>query len=125
MYYCFQFAGVLLMVLIAPWFYKIWVRESVKVDSVLTIGMAVYIIVQSIAAIYMYLINGIGKIRIQLIIYLIFAAIAWPLMLLCCRALGLIGILIAPTIVYLVQAIFGKLQIEKLLSRHCHGLWNE
>lgn len=114
---------MILMVVIAPWFYKVWIGESVQIGTVVSIGMSVYIVVQSLGSVYMQLINGIGTIRIQLVVYLIFALISWPLMMYSCRAFGLAGILISPTLVYIAQAILGKIQIEKLLSGKAVGIW--
>lgn len=115
--------SVVVMIFIAPWFYKVWIGDSVMVGTMLTIGMAVFILAQSIGAVYMHLINGIGKIRIQLILYIGFAFVAWPMMQYSCRLFGLLGILIAPTLVYMVQAIVGKIQIEKILTGKPGGIW--
>lgn len=120
-----EVASVVLMIIIAPWFYKVWIGDSVSVGTVLTIGMAFFILSQSIGAVYMNLINGIGTIRLQLIVYIIFALISWPIMLFACRNFGLVGILAAPTIVYTVQAILGKVQIEKILSGTNKGIWSK
>lgn len=117
--------AVALMVIIAPWFYKIWIGDKVTVGTVLTIGMAVFILVQSLGAIYMHLINGIGTIRVQLIVYIVFAVISWPLMQYSCRIFGLVGILVAPSLVFIVQAILGKIQIEIILKNIKTGIWNK
>lgn len=121
---CEVFA-VILMILIAPWFYGIWIGGSVSIDSSLTIGMALFLLVQSIGAVYMHMINGIGKIRVQLIVYVVFALVSLPLMLYSCRTYGLLGILIAPTIVYTIQAVLGRIQIDKILNDKSTGIWNK
>ena len=102
-----EIVAVGLMMIISPWFYKVWIGDSVKVGTLLSLGMAIYILVQSIGAVYMQLINGIGTIRIQLIVYVIFALVALPLMQYSCRAFGLVGVLVAPSLVYFVQALLG------------------
>ena len=117
--------AVALMVIIAPWFYKIWIGDKVSVGTALTIGMAVFLLVQSIGAVYTHLINGVGTIRIQLMVYVVFAVISWPLMQYSCRLYGLVGILVAPSLVYMVQAILGKIQIEKILNKTNTGIWNK
>ena len=63
----------------------------------------------------MYLINGIGKVRIQLMIYVLFAIISIPVLNWSCKEWGVIGLLVTPTIVFLVQAIFCKIQLKKIL----------
>ena len=93
--------------------------------TLLSLGMAIYILVQSIGAVYMQLINGIGTIRIQLIVYVIFALVALPLMQYSCRAFGLVGVLVAPSLVYFVQALLGKIQIEKIMNKTNTGVWNK
>lgn len=120
-----EFVVMAFMVIIAPWFFKFWIGDSVSVSTPLSIGMAAYLIIQSLGAVYMHLINGIGKIRIQLLVYVCFAMIAWPLMQFSCRFLGLTGVLVAPTIVYAVQALLGRIQIEKILSKKSSGIWNK
>ena len=116
---------VVLMVIIAPWFYKVWIGDSLSIQTALSIMMALFILVQSIAAVYMNLINGIGKVRIQLFIYVFFAILAWPLMQLTCRKFGLMGVLVVPTMVCSIQALIGKIQLGKLLSGSCTGIWNK
>lgn len=120
-----EIVAVVIMIFIAPWFYSIWIGDDVSIGTVLTVAMAVYILTQSIGSVYMNLINGIGTIRIQLITYLVFAAISWPLMQYSCRSFGLVGILVAPTIVYAVQAFLGKVQIEKILAGTNKGIWSK
>ena len=116
---------VVVMILIAPWFFKIWIGNSVSVSVALSICMALFVLVQSIGSVYMYLINGIGTIRIQLIVYVVFALISWPLMQFSCRQFGLVGILLAPSLVYIAQAVLGKIQIEKVLNKTSSGIWNK
>lgn len=120
-----EIVATVIMVLVAPWFYHVWLGESVTIGTTLTIGMAGLVLTQSIGTVYMHLINGVGTIRVQLIIYVCFALVSLPLMIYSCRIFGLLGILIAPTAVYAVQAIFGKIQIEKILSGKSTGVWNK
>ena len=72
----------------------------------------------------MYMINGVGTVAIQLIIYLTFALIAWPLMVFSCRWFGLPGIVIIPSVVVLLQALFGKIQIGKIINGSSTVLWS-
>lgn len=116
---------VAVMVVMSPWFYKIWVGDSVSISKDLTIGMSVFMLVQSIGAIYMNLINGIGTIRIQLIIYVAFAIISLPLMQFFCRQYGIVGVLSVPVFVYSIQAMFGKIQLEKILAKKASGIWTK
>ena len=121
---CEVFA-VVIMIFVSSWFYKVWIGDSVTIDLKLGIGMAFFILSQSIGAVYMNLINGVGTIRLQLIVYILFAIISWPLMLFSSRAFGLVGILVAPTIAYIAQAVIGKIQVEKILAGKNKGIWGK
>ena len=85
--------------------------------------MGIYMLCQIAGNIYMYIINGTSKVRLQMIVYLIFAFISIPLMSLSCKHFGIEGIVIVPSIIYIIQAIIGKVQITKLINRSAQGIW--
>ena len=117
--------AALVMILVANPFYGMWVGDEVHIHLSTTVSIAIYISLFNLGQIYMYMINGVGTVAIQLIIYLIFALIAWPLMVFSCRWYGLPGIVIIPSIVVLLQALFGKIQIGKIISESAIGLWRK
>ena len=118
------FAG-LVMLLLAPFAYKIWVGDMVTISFSLNICMFVYYIFYILGYIYMSMINGIGTIRIQLIIYLSFAAISWPFLVFSCKVFGVCGVLIPPLTVYAFQALLGKIQLRKLMNGTAVGIWSK
>ena len=117
--------GSVIMILLADFFYNIWIGNDIQIQLSTTVSLAIYVSVFNLGQIYMYLVNGIGTIRIQLIIYLIFAITAWPLMVLSCRLFGLPGIVILPSMVVFLQALFGRIQIEKAIHGQTRGLWGK
>ena len=115
----------LFMLAISPLFYKFWIKDSVVIPFSLSLAMAVFVLSHSIGDLYMYMINGIGTIRLQLIIYVVFACIAWPCLVWSCRYFGIYGIVLFPSAVYVVQAVFGKIQLNKLISGRASGIWTQ
>ena len=113
----------LIMLFLADSFFEIWIGKEVHVRLSTTVSLAIYVSLFNIGQIYMYLINGIGTIRIQLIIYSVFALLSWPLMVLFCRVFGLSGIVVVPAAVVLLQAVFGKIQLLKIIHSHATGIW--
>ena len=73
----------------------------------------------------MYLINGIGKVTIQLIVYLVFALISIPLLIYSCRLIGIVGPIFVGALVYAVQCFFGHVQLKLILSGRAKGLWDK
>lgn len=113
----------ILMVIMSPLFYKIWLGKSVEMPIGISIAMFFLIISQSLGEIFMTLINGIGTIRIQLITYVIFAVLAWPLFTISGKEFGLIGIIAIPSAVYMVQGVISLIQIKKILNKTAKGIW--
>ena len=112
-----------LMILLAPIFFKLWIGDSIVVPIGLHVGMALYICSMIYASISMYLLNGIGKISLQLIIYIAFAIISIPIMNILSNGFGAYGILFFLSIVYLCQGTIGCIQINKILSQSAKGIW--
>lgn len=106
-------------------FYKYWLHNALTVSFTISIFVALYIIINMRGSLYMALINGIGKLQLQLYIYLIFALLAYPLMNYFCKKWGIPGLLLIPSIVYLIQAISGQIQIHKILNKKCSGIWDK
>lgn len=114
---------LILMVLCSNILYQWWVGNSVSVPFSLSVYMAVYVLFQTGGNIYMYLINGTSKVRLQLMVYLLFALVALPLMNFCCKRYGVNGILIVPIVVFGLQAIVGRIQIWKIVNCKAQGIW--
>lgn len=116
---------LILMVLCSNFLYQWWVGNSVSVSFSLSVCMAVYILFQMGGNVYMYLINGTGKVRLQLMVYIILALVALPLINVCCKQYGVNGVLIVPVVAFALQAIVGRMQIWKIIKNKAKGIWLE
>lgn len=85
----------------------------------------IYTLFLIIANVYHYMINGTGKVYIQLIIYLVFAPFAYPGMTYMCRYWGVSGLLVIPSLVFIFQILFCRIQLKKILQDRATGLWNK
>lgn len=117
--------AIAIMYFAANYFYRLWIKDMVTVSTSTNISVAIYVILLLWGNIYMYMINGIGTIRIQLIIYLSFAAISYPLMTYMCERFGIPGLLLIPCLVFFIQSLLGKVQLNKLLKEKAIGIWNK
>lgn len=115
--------GGVLMFLISPFAYRLWLGENINISIEVTSICLICMVCQALSTIYMYLINGIGYIRLQLYIYLLFVIITWPAMVLASHYWGIIGIVSVPTFAYLTQGIVAKIQLTKIMSRKASGIW--
>lgn len=106
-------------------FYKLWVGDQVQVSWTMSIVVAIYNVAICASNVYTCLISGIGKIKLQLYVYVAFAIIAYPVMTYSCRYMGIPGLVLFPTIVYVVQSWVMRKQMMKILTRRARGIWNE
>ena len=114
--------GILMLVL-SDWFYTIWIGDSVDVPFLLSLQTMLLVLSLIIANTYMLPINGIGTLKIQLIVFVFSALSSWFFITIACRLWGLYGIAITPMIIYILQAIMGKVQITKILNKKASGIW--
>ena len=121
--WAFTSVGCLVMFALSQPFYRLWVGSDVTVATSLSLAVAVYFIVSNLGNTYMYVINGIGTIRLQLLTYVAFALVAWPFMLWAGSYFGIVGIIMVPSVAMLLQALIGKIQLSKLLNKTAHGMW--
>lgn len=110
------------MILVSKPLYHLWIGNSLDIPFEVTLAMAISVFVQTYGALNMYLINGIGAIRLQTIIYAFYAVIAWPLFIFSCRW-GLVGVIAIPALVYLTQGISGNIQLYKIINKKANGIW--
>lgn len=109
---------------IVPFAYRLWLGDSVQVSWPLSICMMVYFSVLSYSNMYMILLNGIGKVFLQMLIYIICACVGLPLSYYFCGIYGIPGTIFVLATVYFMQAVFAKIQLNKILSGSCTGIMN-
>lgn len=115
----------ILLLCCSSWVYKVWLHGSIEVQLTTSISMFIYINVLSFSTMYMILLNGIGKVYLQMIIYLICAIVAIPSSIYLCGIFGISGILIVLSSVYALQGFLARIQLNKLLNRGATGIWNK
>lgn len=118
--------GIVCMAVISGYVYKIWVGEDVKIDFRMTIVMALYIFILIYSMRYSYFINGIGKLRLQIIfttgaailfIPLAYAVTNWTHDIIC-----FMGVM---CLVNIPGVIVNRIQFYKLLNGQATGIWTK
>lgn len=119
--------GCLLIVVISPWIFKIWIGDKADVPIVMSLAVAVMMLLDMWIRIYDYFINGVGKIRIQMIITVAMAIVYIPLAYYFTIVLkmGSIGVVLASIVSYLVSAIISPIQAKMILKGTAKGIWDK
>lgn len=117
------FFVLLLMVLVSPWVYSVWIEDKCDVPFIMTALMALYVYILVLSMRYSCFLNGVGALKIQLYMsssVLFFIPLAW------CAShythdinwfMVVMCLCIAPSI------IVNKIQFSKILNGTATGIW--
>lgn len=114
-----------LLLICSPVAYKLWLHGSVVIPVETSVSMFIYINILSFSTMYMILLNGTGKVFLQMLIYLACALVAIPASIALCGMFGIPGVLIVLSLVYGIQAFAARIQLNKILSNQPTGIWNK
>ena len=114
-----------ILLAISPIAYKLWLHDSIEIPFATSVSMFVYINVLSFSTMYMILLNGTGKVFLQMVIYIICALVSIPTCVALCGRLGVPGILIVLSSVYALQAGAARIQLNKILLNQSTGIWDK
>lgn len=114
---------MMVMVVISPWVYDIWIGD-ITIDFRMSIVMATYIFILIYSMRYSYFINGIGKLRLQLIFTVSAAIIFIPLAYLATKwTHNIIWFMVVMCLVNIPGLIINRIQFHKLINGKATGIW--
>lgn len=120
-----SFPTLVLLTIISPFLFNIWLGKKVESSIYVSMAVAFYTFCKIMGNIYMYQLNGTGKVRIQLITYAVIAIFAIPAMIYSSRQWGIVGIVIVPTFAFIMQFIICRIQLNKIIHQTATGIWNK
>jgi len=109
----------------SPTIFKWWVGPNINIPFSLSIAMTVYIIAYGWQTIHVYFLNGIGKIRLQLYLVVVSGLINIPIAIFFGKRIGLAGITLSNTILFIILGILFSIQVKKIINRNAKGIWNK
>ncbi len=118
---------VLGMVFSSEFVYKLWIGNTIKVPFSISLAMGCHIILFTWYATFAYIINGIGKIKLQLYLMIIISLLVIPLSIILVKTLhlGVEGVIFAGFICTVPGSIIIPIQLNKILNNKARGLWNK
>ncbi len=124
-FWCVLLCGII-MFLLSPVVYRIWLgKDTIDIPYVITGLVLAYCLFEILYKIYGTIINGTGKLHLQMIVTSIIAILYIPFAFFLGRTMGLNGVLIANTIVFFLNYIWSKRQCNKIINQTATGIWNK
>ena len=124
-----NFIGILLslvgvgLLVFSDFAYKIWLGKTLAVDHK-TLGLAlIYFMLLIRYSTYGYILNGIGKIHIQLVITSIVAVFFIPATIFLSKSFGLNGVFLSLILTAFINATWSSIQFNKIINGKAKGIW--
>ena len=105
--------------------FAFWVGKDIEISYILSgLWMSLFII-QMFNSIFFHIINGSGKIKLQMIVYSIGMIVNIPLSIIFAKTfnLGTSGVILATVICQLFHTIYLPVQYRKIVNKKDTGIW--
>lgn len=115
---------VVAMVAFSNVFYRLWVGNGVEIPLGMTALVGAYMTVITVSTRYSIILNGMGKLRLQLYVTATVALLFIPCAVVICRLTGNINwLLVFMCLANTPGLIINYIQYRKMLNGTAHGVW--
>lgn len=114
----------LFMLLISKYVFNFWVGNMVSVSFSMSLVIALFVVINLWNMLFSQLLNGMGKIKLQLYMSLIGTILNIPLAVFLGKQYGVIGVVVSSIILSLISALYGPYQVNLLLNKRAKGIWD-
>ena len=116
-----------LMTIISKYVYEFWVGDQIGISYLLSASWALFIILETYSKIYTYFLNGVGKVKLQMITAVVSIFVNIPLSILFAKTmnLGIVGVILATCVSIIIDCITRKIQVAKIINGKAQGIWNQ
>jgi len=117
----------LIMLCLSNFAYKVWIGSAVNIPFSLSLGMLLFVVISTWNHVFIYFVNGVGKIRLQFYSAVIESLANIPLSILLAKYfnLGSVGVILATSICILPRSIWAPVQYYKIINNRAHGIWGK
>ena len=125
--YMFSVFIMIIMALIAPWVYDVWIGTKADISYKMTLFVCVYVVIQNWDGLQVNLINGIGTVRLQTYVTTLGLFLHIPLSLYLGKVLHFqaLGVIFSMIFINIIYSMIFTLQINKILNKKAVGIWAE
>lgn len=116
---------LLIMVCLSKFVYRVWVGADLNIPYSISILTAIYVFVTICSTAYSYILNGLGKLRIQMINTFSVALLFIPFCYFLGLRFGLNGVIWGMAFLNLSGVILNRIQVKKVLYGTASGIWNK
>lgn len=116
---------IIVLTALSPLIYHLWIGDKIEIPFEITLFISFFLAINSWDALQVYMINGVGAVKLQTNVVLIGLILHIPLALFLGNKLGVIGVILSMTCINLIYSAIFTIQINKILKNKAHGIWNK
>ncbi len=117
--------GLILLVTFSSTAYHLWLGDKIVIPFKITIAVGFYVLMLGIVGLHTQILNGIGKVRIQILTYSLATFAHIPLALFLGKKFDIIGVILSGSFFYLIISFFTVKQVNLLLEKKAVRIWNK
>lgn len=111
------------MLILSATVYRLWVGDNVSIPIGLSIVCGVYVTISNWNNIFAYMLNGLGKIRLQLYCSIVAGILFFPLAYYLGHKIGTAGVMVAMCCCLFIASVYAPVQFWKIISNRATGIW--
>jgi O-antigen/teichoic acid export membrane protein len=115
----------LFMLLVSHFAYFFWIGETVKIPIILSCSLALNVIIIGWNTIYVQFINGVGKLKLQLLSGVFGTLITIPLAVYFGKIWGISGVVFSSCLLGFINTGWTYFQYNKIINNKAEGIWNK
>lgn len=114
-----------LMVIISPFVFKLWLQDNLHIPILISVAVATSICLTTFVNMFNLVLNGTGKIRLQMYAWIFAACLNIPASIFFAEVLnlGVVGIVLGTVVSLIPVAVSSPIQVMKILRGKERGLW--
>lgn len=113
------------MFVVAPFFYSLWIGDEVVIPWSVSLVTMAYILMFNLNSCATFLINGLNKIRVQMITSVVFTVLYIVAVITIDGRYGIEGIVLSMAITYFLMTVIHLYQCRLFLQQKAKGIWNK
>lgn len=117
--------AILILLMLSQVAYHLWVGDVIKIKFSLSVWVAIYFITNIFHALYTPILNGVGKIRLQLYVITTGALIYVPIAVFLGHRFGVEGVVMGTVLINLLILSYAPLQVHLIMRKKAKGIWNK
>lgn len=117
--------GGIFLLSVSGWIIKLWIQDRVEVPFVVSLCVMIYVCLFNFNNCVTYLLNGLNKIRVQIITSVVFTLLYFIILYFIKGDYGVVGISAAMAIAYFFMSMVHLYQCNLILKNKAKGIWNK